>query len=60
MITVAQLTTSKVGGGDSGTAGRSASSPYLAGYNSAQEAHRRTGCNHQQECTMSHNRLDKQ
>ena len=32
---VALLTTSKVGGGDTGTAGRSASSPYLAGYSSA-------------------------
>ena len=30
------LTTSKVGGGDTGTAGRSVSSPYLAGYSSAQ------------------------
>ena len=33
---VALLTTSKVGGGDTGTVGRSVSSPYLAGYSSAQ------------------------
>ena len=59
-ITAVKLTTSKVGGGDTGKAGRSASSPYLAGYSSAQEARSRGQDATTAKNAQSRKRLDEQ